>query len=161
MNELGGINLYEFVRNRPTCRRDSFGLIGVPGSTDCDGLLQQIEDLQKKIADAVAEGQDDPGMYVTMAELQAQYERDCTDPAPPMFDPAPRLCPIRIRPLPPNPYQNNRTSFCSRHPILCVGVGTGIGVGIGCVLAPEACAITIRIGIGVLRGAAPVAAAGG
>ncbi len=73
IGEAGGINLYEFVRNQPTIRRDSFGLYGLPGSVDCAGLLRQIEQLESDIAAAAREGQDDPAMYAKLAALNAQY----------------------------------------------------------------------------------------
>ena len=137
INELGGMNLYEFVRNQPTIRRDSFGLYGLTGSVDCDGLLRQIEQLESDITAAKQEGQDDPAMYANLAALNAQYTANCTDPPP---EPAPKLCPIRIPPPPPNPFQNNRSpGFCSRHPWVCGGIIGGIAVGTICVLQPELC----------------------
>jgi hypothetical protein len=140
LGEVGGVNLYTYIRNQPPNLRDTFGLIGLPGSIDCGQLLRDIEELERQLAKAQEEGQDDPRLYAKLAELNKKFNDNCVGPQnPPLQVP----CLVDVT-LPEN--SNNRASFCSRHPVLCAYVGTGITVGVVCVLCPECCAVGVVIG---------------
>ena len=155
IGEVGGLNLYRFVRNSPITHTDAYGLI----MDACEAAKQALA----KASDYWAQHPDDEGAALAQAAAYAAMVAACGPSGPPPVPPV--VCPVLPAPRPVfNPYGgnpgNNRT-FCQNHPWACGGIAVGIGVGIACVLQPEVCAGAVEIGIIIARSAAPVAAGAG
>jgi RHS repeat-associated protein len=157
LEEAGGPNLFTFVANNPTTRADPFGLV----SAACAQALQQLANASRNFADA-------PGpltAYVLNEAIDA-VAAACGPNTPPMPPPQPfpvytTVCEPGYR-QPPGLQPPQHQSFCQRHPNWCAagvvagGVLVAGGVTALCFSQPELCLGGIRIGITILRGAAPV-----
>jgi RHS repeat-associated protein len=104
--ELGGINLYCFVRNQPSTRYDAYGWIDFPDSPECQAARQKVKDLEDKVneeSDESETGIPDPATVAALSAARVAAERICNKPKPPPPPPVTVPAPLckQIR----NPYR--------------------------------------------------------
>ena len=166
LEELGGINLFTFVRNQPTTTHDKFGLIAPmsPCQAAMDALDAALADADEEAAET---GSVSPSTLAAINAARAAVAANCPDKKPPQLPPQP---PGDLVPCPsPNPYRYppgpppSHQTFCQSHPAVCVGIGVGvvgIAVGATCIFQPELCVGAIRIGVGIGEGVIKTVGAG-
>src|SRR5207249_7134032 len=89
--EVGGINLYGFVGNRPLTHRDALGLIG----TRCQDAQQRLAEAAADAAEEAAEeGTPSQATLNAINEALADIAKYCPDPPSPKPKPIPKPYPV-------------------------------------------------------------------
>lgn len=121
----GGVNLYEFVQNRPITLHDAHGLIAL---SPCQQAIADFLTAQ----DAYLSDPDNQEALEAYEAARQAMEAACN---PPQLPPASPNCPVKPPVFTP-PYQNNHGSFCANHPAIC---GGAIIITAICIAQPELC----------------------
>jgi hypothetical protein len=100
------INLYEFVRNRPTDLYDRYGLLATPCQVAEANLAWANIVYNNNLNSAAA--------FENLQQAWENWRNNCPDPPTPPSPPPSMVCPAPVPPgLPaknPNPYQNNQNT---------------------------------------------------
>jgi len=159
IEELGGINLYRFVRNNPINEQDSFGLL----SAACTAARQALADALRNFNQAPGPLTQAALVAAVAAEAAACSGEDKDPPLPPPT-PLPKCKPVfeptRPRPTSP-PYQNNQGGFCQRHPVICIGGAVVVVGGIIVLSGGTAAPVLVGGGAAVIIGGGILAGGSG